>query len=653
MLMQAGHLYEATCLGPNIEKHASAPLYPELSTHQHTDYHTMKNLVITDIDGEINHLRLKYLKQHPEYDPYNDHWLNHIKVADIKCNCSHKIAYEKILGLEDPDQKQEVMMFNNCKHALFAAAKRQMKMAPKPTEEDAKEFVEYAINVIEKEVGDELNKFGYSYQQWYEHNNKAKQNDIDKYFDSQNNPQNYTTKELKKLESTAYEGICKQELQDVNGKPRMVCSIPIKTKVTMGPVTWKLEEIMQDKLGGYCGGKNLEEMSDEVNKIVKQGFTKIVEGDGSGFDNTQDVSLKEVERYVYRRIRNKIYHVPQQQFEAISQQLYKVMDVIYINENGKKHKMMTYKILGSVFSGDCDTTLANTMRMALYNRFVNEKAGLKYGRDFLVWSKGDDFTVFYKPYISDEFIRKLYSKYFLNELPTIETYKGIGQILKFLTIGGPNSLSFCSLKAWYTDDQELDIILTRNPEKFFNISKYSRKIKKFTDIPRANYLIQQALALRKTYKGIQVFEIMAEAYEYAAAQVIQGISKTKREILNNINKTIDYVNKTQGKIRAKLQKLHEQYEDKNKILLYDIQRRNKSTKIWEDYWEAMKAVQEDFTYKLSPYQLAVINQQIADQIDMMHLKSSLGLKNRCLETTIIQQKLQQQILERLITTNIK
>jgi hypothetical protein len=323
----------------------------------------------------------------------------------------------------------------------------------------------------------------------------------------------------------------------------------------------------------------------------------------------------------------------------ISQKLDKTMDVIHIN-NGKRHRMMTYTILGSVFSGDCDTTLANTMRMALYNRYLNDKAGLKYGKDYLVWSKGDDFTVFYKPYIKDDFIRKIYKTMFLTELPKQMTIYGLGQIMKFLTIGGPDSLSFCSLKAWYKDPEDISIILTRNPEKFASLSKYSRKIKKFKDIPRANFLLQQAIALRRTYSGLIPFEIMADAYTYAAAVVIDTM-KTNKTKMNLINEAMNYVNKTQGKIRRQLQMHDMMYEDKNKQLLYDIKYKKKGRKIIGQYWDYMKYIQEDFSYKLAPEQQAYINQQMLDRLDCMYLKSNLGQKNKCHLQTY--QQLQQQL----------
>jgi len=609
------HLYEPICLGQNIEKHASAPLYPLNSTHPHIDYCQKENLKIFDLSKEMTRLKAKVLSDHPKAE----NWLDYVKVSDIKDNCKHKIMYEKILATDEIDQNQDVMMYNVCKHTIFAAAKRQMKMAPKPEPYVADDFVNYAINKIEENVGEYLTNFGYSYQQWYEHNNAAKQKKIDEYYDMLQNRSKYTEKQIKQLESEEYEGICKIELQPTNGKPRMVCSIPVKTKVTMGPVTWQLEEIMAHHMPGYCGSKNNQQMSEMINKFIAQGFTKVVEGDGSAFDNTQDVTLKEIDRYLYRRVEPYVYHVPKQQFHKISQELYKQMAVNYFTEKGTKKTMFRYKILGSVFSGDADTTLCNTLRMALYNMYVNEKAGLKYGKDFVLFSKGDDFTVLYKPYISNDFIRQAYYKYFLKEAPTTFTVYGLGQVLKMLEFGQPDSISFCSLKAFFRDQNEETIILTRDINKFLNITRYSRKIKTLTGTKRKAYLIQQARALLASYKGIKIFDMLAEAFMFAASLVDEN---TK-----DFTMAINYATEIQGIIKNKILKGDFRYEDENTILLYGIKSRQKFYKIEGAYWETMKYIQEMANYNLTQEEADYINKQIENMIAIEIFKSSMGLNS--------------------------
>lgn len=636
-------MYDTICLGPNIELQASQPLYPECHFHPHKKYAGCELLKIDFLSSEMKRLNNKInIKFGKQIQKQHKNWLDFLKVADLEGNCTKKIGYEQILGKNNPTTLDEVMMYNHCKHSIYAAAKRQMKKAPKPDEKIAEDFVKFAIDIIDgkgpgllknEQLNRELNEFQYSFNQWYNHNTLTKQHDIDRYLQyagQKPTRAEFTEKQIEDLESTTYKGICKQELQPTNGKSRMVCSIPIKTKVTMGPVTWKLEEIMAKHFPGYCGNKNLQEMSNAINHILQLGFTKIVEGDGSAFDNTQDVSLKEVDRYLYRKIADKIYHVPKAQFLEISQQLYKTMSVEYINHKKQKKTLLTYSILGSVFSGDCDTTLCNTMRMALYNIYVNEKAGFRYGIDYLLFSKGDDFTVFYKPNIKDDDIRSAYYKYFIkgSAVETTETY-GLGQVLKFMTIGPPNTISFCSLRAFYRNNAENSIILVRDFKKFWDIAKYARKIKILTGKQRIAYLLQQAIALRVTYRGINVFNIMAQAYEQEAYSYACYFANGIRNKITSIMKqSFKIANREINKNR----KQECEFLQFNKIdhMLYDIGYKHiENFKLREGmgYWETVKYMQQKCDYNLNKNELQYINQQIEAEIDTQEFKTTMGLKN--------------------------
>jgi hypothetical protein len=624
-------LYESICLGPNIEKHASAPIYTEWETHPHPEYNHMKRLKIRNLNKMMRRLKeyiLAYRMSQQEIEQEN--WLNFCKVADIKYNCPKKIAFEKILGLQQLDQKQQAMSYNACIHSIFAAAKRQMKIAPTPDPAIADDFVEFGKNYINKYIGEYLDDFGYSFQQWYAHNDSKKQKDIDTYLKALKDRSSFTDRQYEDLMTTKYKGICKIEVQPIDGKPRMVCSIPIRTKVCMGPVTWRLEEICSKHLPGYCGNKNLQQMTKVTNQILAEGFTKVVEGDGSAFDNTQDVSLKELDRWLYRRIADKVYHVPKEEFEYISQQLYKTMLVQYI-EDKKKKNLFEYSILGTVFSGDCDTTLCNTIRMALYNIYVNEKAGLKLNRDFKVFSKGDDFSVFYKPYITNEFIDQIYYKYFIDP-KTITNEKqskvyGLGQVLKFLEKGNADILSFCSLRAIYTDVSESKIILVRDFRKFNNLSLYARKAKSYVGKFKIAYLLQQAVSLRTSYKGIQIFEQMANAYEMAAEVYANNYTKDRNKAQHLIKQAMNFIIKTATFARQAFTEMMDVNEMEIDKILYNIQYNRKFYKIQGDYWETMKRMQENTSYNLTKQELEHINQQIDKEMSMEIFKSDMGLKN--------------------------
>lgn len=612
-------------MSDNIEKHAAAPLYPPTSKHPHPEYKDKLRLKITRMSREMRELQQTF-SQVAEME--GKHWLDYVKVRDLQCECPNKALYEKILDLNTPS-KSEVMAYNSCKHTIFAAAKRQMKAAPTPDPKVADEFLAYAKAKINKEVGEQLKHFGYSYQQWYHHLERPKQIDMDRVaIYLKGDRTKLSPEEIKMIEAKNYEGICKVELQAVNGKPRMVCSIPKLTKYVMGPVCWKLEEIFSKHFKGYCGGKNLKQMSHSINELIDQGFTKVVEGDGSAFDNTQDITLKRVDHYIYESIEHAIHHCDKTLFHEITHQPYKTMDVNYIDAKSKKKKtLLTYSILGSVFSGDADTTLCNTTRMALYNRFVNDKAGLVYGRDYVCFSKGDDFTVLYKPYITNEMIHAIYYKYFLKASPSPDIADtrvyGLGQVLKMLDIGGPETIKFCSLRAWYIDDSH--IILTRDPAKFYDLAKYSRKIKTLTPIKRAAYLRMLAIALRADYSKIHIFEAMASAYDYMAERIekIHKIDTKSKAYKNKIRAAQQYFVKAERLTTSP----HNENETPTYQLLYDVAYREENIKIIGGYWETMKKIERTAFYHLTTEQYILINQQIEAEFSTEELKSMMGLKH--------------------------
>lgn len=626
-------MYEGVSVTKNIEEHASAPLYPLKLKHPHPSYHQLDRLIIRNIyDPELRALYKKYDKEHDGViiggQEYQKNPLDYIRVADLTCPCDDKILYEQIFG--DPeDQPNEVMAYKSCKHTIYAAAKRQMKAAPTPEPAVADDFYQYSKTVIEAEIGEELNAFGYSYQDWYHHLNYKKQKDMD-IISKYNVGEPLTSIEMRRFNQMNYEGICKVELQTIKGKPRMVCSIPLQTKYIMGPVCWHLEEIMAKKFKGYCGGKNLDQMAKMINEYIDQGFTKVVEGDGSAFDNTQDITLKRVDHYLYQRVANKVYHVSKEKFLQVATEPYKTMDVVYTDKHSRKQKVLfTYSLLGSVFSGDADTTLCNTLRMALYNRYVNDKAGLKYGIDYIVFSKGDDFTVMYKQYITDEQIHNLYYKYFLPanpdpSQPDTRIY-GLGQVLKMLDIGGPETIKFCSLRAWIID-QHQHIMLTRDPAKFSTLCKYSRKTKVYNVIQKAAYLIEQALALEQSYKGLEYFDAMAHAYIQKAHEILAKAASNKYELAYLKQQTEIRVGKT-IKDRRSVTSEYENNETQDFQTINDVWHREQQIKIQDNYWETMKRVLKRIDHKYSKQELELANKGINAEFNKTELLRTLGMIN--------------------------
>lgn len=565
----------------------------------------------------------QYLKENNllsvDFEKFND-----IDCEHIQCTCGilGHCDYEQIFGPHENTNDETVILYRTCKRTIFAAAKRQIKSAPVPQQEVVDDFLNWAKHKIDEYLGPYLEDFGYSFNQWYNHLNSSKQKNMRNIEKKMTEYPDFTTiiqepakfKEYWKL--FHYEGICKKELQGPDGKPRMVCSIPDIIKYVMGPVCWKLEEIFTDHLPCYCGGMNLTQMQDKINKYIDDGFTLVAEGDGSAFDNTQDVMLKELDRYVYNKIADKIYHVEKELFLYCANAYYKIMDIIHVDPFQKKRKtLMTYAILGTVFSGDCDTTLMNTMRMGLYNWYTNEKARLKFHQDFICFSKGDDFTIMYHFTYDNELgkcmIRNAYKKYWLAKNkpkdPTGPEYDnrcyGLGQILKFIEFGEPNSIKFCSLRAWYVDKNSQHIYLTRNPEKFYNLGMYSRKLRHKSNHEAIEFILQQAIALQVSYPKIEFFKVIIRKYIAAALAISSSVDEIKKGI---------------EKIRDRRQTLSLEIDAfDNECLFYNKTPRKEYYKLKPgmNYWESVGQYEKQQQFELTDEQAMYINKQIALEFD--------------------------------------
>jgi hypothetical protein len=569
-----------------------------------------------------------------------------INFKDITCTCKSKGPhqsthdFESIFGYQP--LSQEAILYRGCKRTILAAAKRQVKSAPNPNKDVVDSFLSFAKRKINQHMGHDLRHFGYSFNQWFNHLNRSKQARmalVHEYLTGQTIPgfeshkfeQYYTDLEhmphkvaygngLSRavLNLTHYEGICKVEIQETDGKPRMVCSIPDLIKYVMGPICWRLEEMAQDHLPVYCGGMNLSEMEDKINHYIDQGFDLVAQGDGSAFDNTQDVSLKALDRWIYQMIEPFVYHVPKELFHAVSQAAYKIMDVNMRDPLTRKvTTLMTYAVCGTVFSGDCDTTLMNTIRMGMYNWYTNEAMGLELGTHYVCWSKGDDFTVIYnRRLVTQKAVQAGYKRLWLSKpnakaSPCSELYDdrshGLGQILKMLDFGGPDSFAFCSLNAWYTNLGSGHITLTRNVKKLFTLSNYSRKLKQMSNLSAAQYLVDQAEALTVSYGGIHIFDEAAQCLLRRAEMFRRAACEGKFRKRGTVDPRVTLT--LEGHLMSSM--YHITFRNKYRNILHNA-----------SYWETVKAYEMVKQNRLSRDELSLVNRQI----DSIYLPGTLTRK---------------------------
>lgn len=147
--------------------------------------------------------------------------------------------------------------------------------------------------------------------------------------------------------------------------------------------------------------------------------------------------------------------------------------------------------IGAVFSGSCDTTLMNTLRMSLYNRFVLESlCGYTYGVQYELKSKGDDTVTVLQANVSTAYVINNYLRAFVYDIPSSEyaqTYHGLGQIAKYFKIGGLEDIDFCSTETVYCPRMGGFKIL-RQLKRFITTTVWSRKAKNFSPAQMRIYL---------------------------------------------------------------------------------------------------------------------------------------------------------------------
>lgn len=446
------------------------------------------------------------------------------RIQDIPCTCKadHEIALLQVLpvGANTPD----VICYNACDRTLFAAFKRQLMRVYEPDPDVLQQFTHFAQQYFNKYIRGHLLDFDYSYTQWYNKMPRNKQVAIDRARQSL---------EEKPPDFVEYGLFCKREKQEAGGKNRAIANIDPVVKYIMGPVTWALEDIADKHFPGYCGKKNWEQLEDKFEQYYKQGFIYVLQGDGSAFDACQDVGLKVIDRMIYNYLadRKLVHHVDNELFRRMSTARLRRLNATRFTKTGTSH-MATATILGTVFSGASDTTLMNTIRMALYNMFTLHRCGLEYGTDYQLLCKGDDFMVFVKTRdLEGRAWEDIYMDVWCPKSKSMQTdyetgSKGkIGVILKFLNVGGYHTIDFCSTTC-IPYDAYSKFKLARKPTRMDPLAHYSRNAIKFTALEFKQYLLDQATALEVSHGRMPYYRNYIDAYRFWA-QTIPGQPKLR------------------------------------------------------------------------------------------------------------------------------
>jgi hypothetical protein len=300
-----------------------------------------------------------------------------------------------------------------------------------------------------------------------------------------------------------YENFVKSEKQylDQEGdspKTRGICSPGAYVKYAMGPVTLETEQWAKKNFKGYKVPENWEAMEDKLSDLHSKGFKHTLQLDGSGFDLTQHQSLKDlIDIPIYETIskNNAVHSVGFLKTATMKERQVKLMQR---KPDGSKYCFGSLTITGQTFSGNPDTTLMNTIRMAIYNMFVNSR--VLEENDYELWVKGDDVVTFYKT--EDDMLKakKSYEKYFVDKSQAENTdSKGLGQVAKFYKMGDLTDIDFCSTNVIQKFEGTFKII--RKIENLASKQNHSIKAIKYNTLEMNYYNEQQKIAAQKWCKG--------------------------------------------------------------------------------------------------------------------------------------------------------
>lgn len=379
----------------------------------------------------------------------------------LACNCGETSVglvqvMPEIAGAEEP------IIYHVCSATNYCAAKRQVTAVPKPDDAMILDFQVWFEGIFQREIRPLLDRTTISVKAWLNHLSAHKQRPVLKIhnehpeymYDDHNLVEHY--KVLGIDASTDYEMFVKSEKQLYSEgkapKNRCICAPNSMHKYVMGPVCWTLENTFKN-FHGYCGGASWADLEMQYDQWEFAGLTQTLQLDGSGFDRTQHQVIKDIvdqRIYSYLAEVGKIWHVPVDTFLRFALSRERKVKVTHRSKDCFKQRVIGdgyFKQIGAVFSGSADTTLMNTLRMSLYNRYVCERlCGLEWGA-YEVKSKGDDTVAVFRTDTNMDFIIQNYKRAFVYGVSSSKystTIHGLGQIAKYFKIGTIEDIDFCS-----------------------------------------------------------------------------------------------------------------------------------------------------------------------------------------------------------------
>jgi len=417
---------------------------------------------------------------------------------DAYCCVDNKhIAVVQILPVLDTSPR--IIYYDHCFLCLVAACKRQCIGAPPPSPTIIAELRAFMINVILPELRIIFQDFHYSYEVWYNHLTRTQQLEIDRLIDQNIN----------------YRGcciFCKGEKQQDDIEPpknRCISALCAQHKKVMGAVIYAMEQYIK-KFKGYCGGKNWSELGDMITNWSHDAY-KILQCDVSGMDRSVSMELKDlIFHSIYKIVEPYVDHV---EFETWVKHAYPIKTTmnasLFVDKQSVDYG--NADIIGTVFSGSCDTTFMNTLTTVIINRFVCEVKLNLSSDQYDLACKGDDSIVVVPNTLCNNTIVDAYATtyYFAKQVksPFSPFYyeHGCGMTLKYLSISNNyDDIDFCSTNTFYCK-KCAKYRLTRKIDRFIELTPWSSSMIALSEKTRDAYKQNLYLSNLKWMNGLPIF----------------------------------------------------------------------------------------------------------------------------------------------------
>lgn len=466
------------------------------------------------------------------YDP-NHKWITKeyplgTPLTKIPCTCKIREApgAKKVLPIVGDNN---VILYSSCARTLFACMSRQCQLLPRSDPIKMKEFHEWFEFTFKEEIEPILRAFAYNPADWFNHLTVKQQAEILALSDNKQ-PKVFSDINIEVDEKPPkYSMFCKREVQIVDEptehydgsslpKARAISCPQGDVKYILGPITWAVEGLFAKFLKGYCGGKNWEEMEATLSEYYNKGFRYVCFGDGSGWDRCQSHELKHVDRRIYEFLatEGKITHVDPHIFLAKATPRIRKM-VGKVHQDGRLLKMFECKVDSTVMTGNPDTTLMNTTRMAMVIRFIMSHTE----HEFELWCKGDDFIIFLKEEVD---LTPIFYQYW-SKKGQAEAH-GLGLVLKFLKTDTIDKFDFCSTNCIRTGDK---FKIVRIPTRLCPLTHYSVKALSMSEAQQNAYMIEQAISIEDWAGSMPFFSDYAKLirffYKPTYVKPVKGHSK--------------------------------------------------------------------------------------------------------------------------------